>query len=114
MKNITENNALFRKVSSPGSLKDSKNFLTSLILSKIGVAPCSRTSRGAFRLAAGELESTPDAEVRIQAPIIVEFDEDQDSLFKQGYKKNSNGTFSPMPLSEMYPFTNKPISNTNN
>ena len=28
--------------------------------------------------------------------------------------KNYNGTFSPMPLSEMYPFANKPISNTNN
>ena len=41
-------------------------------------------------------------------------DEDQDSLFKQGYKKNLNGTFSPMPLSEMYPYANKPISNTNN
>ena len=41
-------------------------------------------------------------------------DEDQDSLFKQGYQKNSNGTFSPMPLSEMYPYANKPISNTNN
>jgi len=41
-------------------------------------------------------------------------DEDQDSLFKQGYKKNLNGTFSPMTLEEMYPFANKAISNTNN
>tara|TARA_Y100000591_G_C21176159_1_gene379749 strand:- start:50 stop:421 length:372 start_codon:yes stop_codon:yes gene_type:complete len=41
-------------------------------------------------------------------------DEDQDSLFKQGYKKNLDGTFSPMTLEEMYPFVNKPISNTNN
>ena len=41
-------------------------------------------------------------------------DENQDSLFKQGYKKNSNGTFSPMTLEEMYPFANKPISNNNN
>ena len=30
----------------------------------------------------GGLESTPDAEVRMQAPIIVEFDEDQDSQFR--------------------------------
>tara|TARA_Y100000741_G_C18262125_1_gene560851 strand:- start:4973 stop:6703 length:1731 start_codon:yes stop_codon:yes gene_type:complete len=54
--------------------------------------------------------------INLKGPKICELvvDEDQDSLFKQGYKKNSNGTFSPMPLSEMYPYANKPISNTNN
>ena len=41
-------------------------------------------------------------------------DENQESLFKQGYKDNNDGTFSPQPLSEMYPFLNSPIANTNN
>ena len=41
-------------------------------------------------------------------------DENQDSLFKQGYKSNNDGTFSPQPLSEMYPFLDKYIANTNN
>ena len=41
-------------------------------------------------------------------------DDNQDSLFKQGYKKSQNGLFFPMTLEEMYPFVNKPISNTNN
>ncbi len=52
----------------------------------------------------------------VKGPKICELivDKDQDSLFKQGYKKNINGTFSPMSLEEMYPFANKPISNTNN
>lgn len=40
--------------------------------------------------------------------------ENQESLFKQGYKKNLDGTFAPMTLEEMHPFTIKPISNTNN
>ena len=40
-------------------------------------------------------------------------DENQDSLFKQGYKKARMDIF-PMTLEEMYPFVNKPISNTNN
>jgi hypothetical protein len=30
-------------------------------------------------------------------------DENQEVLFKQAYKTNSNGTFSPQPLSEMLP-----------
>ncbi len=39
-------------------------------------------------------------------PIICEVvvDEDQDVLFKQGYRANADGTFSPQPLSEMVPF----------
>ena len=51
-----------------------------------------------------------------KGPIICEIltNENQPSLFKQGYKKNSNNTFEPQPLSEMYPFIEKPISNTNN
>jgi acetolactate synthase I/II/III large subunit len=40
--------------------------------------------------------------------------EDQNSLFKQGYKKEEKGLFKPQPLSEMYPFFKIPISNTNN
>ena len=40
--------------------------------------------------------------------------ENQDSLFKQGYKENKDGTFSPQPLSEMYPFLDFSIANTNN
>ena len=54
--------------------------------------------------------------IKYKGPKICELkvDENQDSLFKQGYKKNINGTFSPMTLEEMYPFVNKPISNTNN
>lgn len=53
---------------------------------------------------------------KFKGPKICELkvDENQDSLFKQGYKKNLDGTFSPMTLEEMYPFVNKPISNTNN
>ena len=52
----------------------------------------------------------------IKGPLICEIftNEDQDSLFKQGYKKNLNMTYSPVDLSEMYPFVEKPIANTNN
>lgn len=41
-------------------------------------------------------------------PIICEVvvEEDQDVLFKQGYRSNSDGTFSPQDLSEMHPFMN--------
>ncbi len=51
-----------------------------------------------------------------KGPIICELivDENQSSLFKQGYKAKSDGTFEPQPLSEMYPFLNAPIANTNN
>lgn len=39
-------------------------------------------------------------------PVICEVvvDENQDVLFKQGYRDNGDGTFSPQPLSEMLPF----------
>ena len=52
----------------------------------------------------------------LNGPLIVELivDENQPSLFKQGYKKNNDGTFSPSDLSEMYPFITKPMANTNN
>ena len=51
-----------------------------------------------------------------KGPIICEVitDEDQLSLFKQGYSKNSKGVFEPQPLSEMFPYFQKPIANTNN
>ena len=51
-----------------------------------------------------------------KGPIICEIvtDEDQQSLFKQGYKQVSKGIFEPQPLSEMFPFVDKPIANTNN
>ena len=54
--------------------------------------------------------------LKTSGPIICELitSEDQPSLFKQGYKKNTNGLFEPQPLSEMYPFISKPIANTNN
>jgi acetolactate synthase-1/2/3 large subunit len=44
--------------------------------------------------------------VATKGPVICEVvvDEEQDVLFKQGYKANSDGTFSPQPLSEMAPF----------
>ena len=53
---------------------------------------------------------------KLTGPIILELivDEDQPALFKQGYKRNNDGTFSPSNLSEMYPFINNPIANTNN
>ena len=41
-------------------------------------------------------------------------DEDQPALFKQGYKRNNDGSFAPSDLSEMYPFIKIPIANTNN
>ena len=49
-------------------------------------------------------------------PMIIDLivDEDQPTLFKQGYKQNSDKTFSPMELSEMFPFVKVPVSNTNN
>jgi len=53
---------------------------------------------------------------KLTGPIILELivDEDQPALFKQGYKRNNDGTFSPSNLSEMYPFIKNPIANTNN
>ena len=54
--------------------------------------------------------------LKIKGPVLCELfiDEDQPSLFKQGYKKSKNNRFEPQPLSEMYPFFKNPISNTNN
>ena len=54
--------------------------------------------------------------INFKGPKICELvvDDDENSLFKQGYKKNLDGSFYPMTLEEMYPFVNKPISNTNN
>jgi acetolactate synthase-1/2/3 large subunit len=53
---------------------------------------------------------------KVRGPIIVDLfvDESQPSLFKQGYKKNIDGSFTPSDLSEMFPFIKNPISNTNN
>jgi acetolactate synthase-1/2/3 large subunit len=53
---------------------------------------------------------------KIKGPLICEIitSDEQDSLFKQGYKKNINNTYTPVDLSEMYPFVEKPIANTNN
>lgn len=41
-----------------------------------------------------------------KGPVICEVvvDENQDVLFRQGYKANEDGTFSPQPLAEMAPF----------
>ena len=52
----------------------------------------------------------------IKGPLICEIitSDEQQSLFKQGYKKNINNTYTPVDLSEMYPFVDKPIANTNN
>lgn len=63
-----------------------------------------------------EIDSVIKSTKKIKKPLMIELvvDESQETLFKQGYKKNYNGTFSPMTLEEMYPFTSKPISNTNN
>ena len=49
-------------------------------------------------------------------PLICEVftSENQSSLFKQGYKEVEKGKFEPQPLSEMYPFFQKGLSNTNN
>ena len=54
--------------------------------------------------------------LKTKGPVLCELftDEDQPSLFRQGYKKNENNKFEPQPLSEMYPFFKSPISNTNN
>ena len=53
---------------------------------------------------------------KLKGPVICELctNPESQSLFKQGYKTNKDGTFSPMELSEMYPFVNAPIANTNN
>jgi acetolactate synthase I/II/III large subunit len=63
-----------------------------------------------------EIENFIKKSSTIKGPLICEIitSDEQDSLFKQGYKKNINNTYSPVDLSEMYPFVEKPIANTNN
>lgn len=63
-----------------------------------------------------EMEKFIKKSSTIKGPLICEVitSEDQDSLFKQAYKKNIDNTYSPTSLDEMYPFLEKPISNTNN
>ena len=53
---------------------------------------------------------------KLKGPVIIDLiiDQNQKPLFKQGYKKNIDGTFSPMQLNEMFPFVEKPIANPNN
>ncbi len=53
---------------------------------------------------------------KVKGPIVCEIftDENQSPLFKQGYKKISKDKFEPQTLEEMFPFVDKPISNTNN
>ena len=54
--------------------------------------------------------------IKKRRPIVCELfvDQNQQSLFKQGYVQKSKGIFEPQPLSEMFPFLKKPIANTNN
>ena len=51
-----------------------------------------------------------------QTPTVCEIitDEEQSSLFKQGYRKVADGRFEPQNLAEMHPFFEKSVSNTNN
>ena len=55
---------------------------------------------------AEELEPIVQKLLTTEGPVICEVvvDENQDVLFRQGYKTNEDGTFSPQPLSEMAPF----------
>ena len=54
--------------------------------------------------------------IKKKTPIVCELivDEKQPPLFKQGYIRKENGLFEPQPLSEMFPFLDKLIANTNN
>jgi acetolactate synthase-1/2/3 large subunit len=54
--------------------------------------------------------------IKKKRPIVCELivDESQPSLFKQGYIKKTNNLFEPQPLSEMYPFLDESVANTNN
>jgi acetolactate synthase-1/2/3 large subunit len=53
-----------------------------------------------------DLDSVVVSLVSMNGPVICEVvtNEDQEVLFKQGYKANEDGTFSPQNLSEMHPF----------
>ena len=54
--------------------------------------------------------------IKLKGPVICEVvvNDEQKSLFKQGYLQNNDGTFTPQPLNEMFPFLKTPIANTNN
>lgn len=75
--------------------------------------PCFRKIAMAFDIQYSRLDSHQEMEACIEklvsrdGPQICEVivDEDQPVLFKQGYRSNSDGTFSPCTLEEMYPFT---------
>jgi len=45
--------------------------------------------------------------LKVKGPAICEVvvPDDQEMLFKQGFRRNANGTFSPVALGEMWPFT---------
>jgi acetolactate synthase-1/2/3 large subunit len=66
----------------------------------------------AFEIPYVKLDRAEDIELVVRklisstGPIICEVvvEEDQDVLFKQGYKANADGTFNPQPLFEMAPF----------
>lgn len=55
---------------------------------------------------AEDTEATLQSLAERRGPLICEVvvAEDQEALFKQGYKPNGDGTFSPQPLTEMAPF----------
>jgi acetolactate synthase-1/2/3 large subunit len=54
-----------------------------------------------------DVERTVRDMLLVKGPAICEVmvPDDQEMLFKQGYIRNGNGTFSPMALGEMWPFT---------
>lgn len=54
-----------------------------------------------------DVERTVRDMLSVKGPAICEVmvPDDQEMLFKQGYIRNGNGTFSPMALGEMWPFT---------
>ena len=61
-----------------------------------------------FKVAnAAEAAGVIDEVLASDGPAICEVvvPEDQDPIFKQGFKRNDNGTFSPMALGEMWPYT---------
>lgn len=53
-----------------------------------------------------DLERLIDVLLNEKEPLLCEVivDEEEPMLFKQGYVKNDDGTFTPLPLSEMFPF----------
>jgi len=74
--------------------------------------PSIRKIAGAFDIPHVLLDQAKDIDAVIEnllgcnGPVICEVvvDDSQDVLFKQGYKANGDGTFSPQPLTEMAPF----------